>query len=185
MLPRSSATEGDHACLSLYVMFKVGLTILESKIGGAILKKEGHYMAKASSNDGGESYSGHCLCGAVHYRVTGPLEDPHICHCGMCRRQSGHFVAAAAAKRADFAMTGEDHLSWFDSSDFARRGFCRHCGSILFWDDGSEWVGINMGSLDQPTKLRLERHIFVEDKADYYDIDDDLPRFRGLDQPVT
>jgi hypothetical protein len=103
----------------------------------------------------------------------------------MCRRQSGHFVAGVGAKRADFRMTGEEKLTWYQSSSFARRGFCSACGSILFWDDGSDRIGISMGSLDQPTGLRLARHIFVEDKADYYEIDDSLPKFAGLDTPIN
>ena len=129
-------------------------------------------------------YKGQCLCGAVRYQVEGPLDDPHACHCGMCRRQSGHFVAGVAASRADFSMTGESSLTWYQSSSFARRGFCSACGSMLFWDDGSPRIGINMGSLDQPTGLKLERHIFVEDKADYYQLTDGLPQFIGVDQPA-
>ena len=94
----------------------------------------------------------------------------------MCRRQSGHIVAGATAKKSDFSMTGAAELSWFQSSAMARRGFCRLCGSNLFWDDGGDQMGINMGSLDQPTGLKLERHIYVSDKADYYQIDDGLPQ---------
>jgi len=135
-------------------------------------------------NTGTPTYSGQCLCGAVRYRVSGKLDDPHACHCGMCRRQSGHFVAGVGARRADFSLTAKETLAWYQSSSIARRGFCSACGSVLFWDDGSELIGINMGSLDQPTGLRLERHIFVEDKADYYDIGDGLPEFEGLDRPV-
>jgi hypothetical protein len=33
-----------------------------------------------------------------------------------------------------------------------------------------------MGALDQPTQLKLARHIFVADKGDYYDITDELPQ---------
>ncbi len=131
------------------------------------------------------TYTGQCLCGAIRYRVTGNLDDPHACHCGMCRRQSGHFVAGVDAKRAEFSMTGEDELTWYQSSSFTRRGFCSACGSNLFWDDGSDRIGISMGSLDQPTGLKLERHIFVENKADYYEIDDSLPKFAGLDTPAN
>ena len=75
-------------------------------------------------------------------------------------------------------------MTWYRSSSFARRGFCAACGTILFWDDDSDRIGINMGSLDQPTGLKLQRHIFVEDKADYYEIEDGLPQFTGLDTPV-
>lgn len=136
-------------------------------------------------NTGSPTYTGRCLCGATRYRINGSLDDPHACHCEMCRRQSGHFVAGVGARRADFSMTGGENVTWYQSSPTVRRGFCGACGSVLFWDDGSEHIGINMGSLDQPTGLKLERHIFVEDKADYYEIDDELPRFEGLDRPVS
>lgn len=128
-------------------------------------------------------YHGRCLCGAVRYKVTGPLEDVHACHCGQCLRQSGHFVVGAGAARADFTLLSDKGLKWFQSSDFARRGFCGECGSALFWDDGSARIGINVGSLDQPTGLKLASHIFVDDKADYYEITDTLPKFAGLNQP--
>lgn len=125
--------------------------------------------------------SGRCLCGAVRYEVHGPLTDLHACHCSQCRRQSGHFVVATSAKRSDFHLTAGDSLKWFRSSSFARRGFCSECGSILLWDDDSDEIGITAGSLDQPTGLKLTKHIFVDDKADYYEIEDRLEKFAGAD----
>ena len=130
-------------------------------------------------------YSGRCLCGAVAYEVRGPLSNIHACHCGQCRRQSGHFVASADAKRADFLLTQERGLKWYRSSEWAWRGFCSECGSALFWDNDGDTVGINVGSLDQPTGLALASHIFVDDKADYYEIDDQLPKFASYDRPLT
>ena len=57
------------------------------------------------------------------------------------------------------------------------RGFCRNCGSFLFWQhNDEETISISMGVLDAPTGLKLARHIFVADKGDYYDITDDLPQ---------
>lgn len=129
-------------------------------------------------------YKGQCLCGAVRYEVRGPLSTPHACHCGLCRRQSGHFVVATSAQRADFILREARGLKWYRSSDLAKRGFCGECGSVLFWDDGSDEVSINAGSLDQPTGLTVAKHIFVDDKADYYEIKDGLPQFTGYDEPV-
>ena len=129
--------------------------------------------------------TGRCLCGAVRFEVTGALSEPHACHCGQCRRQSGHYVVATSVQRADFELTRADGLTWYRSSDIARRGFCGRCGSVLFWDDGGDDISINVGSLDQPTGLRLARHIYVDDKADYYDIDDPLPKFAGYDKPLA
>ena len=129
--------------------------------------------------------TGRCLCGAVRFEVVGALSEPHACHCGQCRRQSGHYVVATSARRADFKLIRADGLTWYRSSDIARRGFCGRCGSVLFWDDGGDDISINVGSLDQPTGLKLARHIYVDDKADYYDIDDPLPKFAGYDKPLA
>ena len=98
-------------------------------------------------------YKGGCLCGAIRYEVDGPLTEPHACHCGQCRRQSGHFVVATSAKRSDFRLLSEGPLKWFQSSSLARRGFCDTCGSVLFWDDGGDEMSINVGSLNHPTGL--------------------------------
>ena len=136
------------------------------------------------SNYSGPNYSGQCLCGAVRYEIRGPISDMHACHCGQCRRQSGHYVVGGNAVRADFVLTESRGLKWYRSSAWARRGFCGECGSALFWDDGGDNSGINAGSLDQPTGLALENHIFVDDKADYYDIADSLPKFAGPDRPL-
>ena len=132
---------------------------------------------------GSRVYMGQCLCGAVRYEVRGELYDVHACHCGQCVRQSGHFVVGAGAEREEFHILADETLKWYQSSDFARRGFCSACGSALFWDDGESRMGINAGSLDQPTGLSLAYHIFVDDKPDYYEIADDLPKFAGLDKP--
>ena len=130
-------------------------------------------------------FTGRCLCGAVAYEVNGPMSDAHACHCGQCRRQSGHYVVAASARRSDFRLTEQRGLRWYRSSDFAQRGYCGECGTPLFWDDDGDDMSINAGSLDQPTGLTLIKHIFVDEKADYYEIDDALPKYAGYDRPIA
>ncbi len=73
------------------------------------------------------------MCAAVRYRVTGPLRDVVGCHCSQCRRMTGHFMAATAARLADFALLADTTLRWYAASAEARRGFCAACGSTLFW----------------------------------------------------
>jgi hypothetical protein len=128
--------------------------------------------------------TGGCLCGAVRYRVTGPLRPVVACHCGQCRRTSGHHVAATSALKEDVDVTGA--VTWYASSDAARRGFCPVCGSNLFWErpDGAR-LSIFAGTLDAPTGLRLKGHIFVADKGDYYEISDGLPLAAGADPDLT
>jgi len=136
-------------------------------------------------NNQKKNVSGQCLCGAVCYEISGALSDPHACHCGQCRRQSGHYTATTHVKRADFSLIKERGLKWYRSSEIAERGFCAECGSPLFWDDGGEDVYISVGSLNQPTGLKLATHIFADEKADYYEINDDLPKFAGYDRPLA
>ncbi|MCK5751063.1 MAG: GFA family protein [Oricola sp.] len=128
---------------------------------------------------------GKCLCGAVEFSFSAErIDHPSVCHCGQCRRWSGHQWASLNVPKADFAfIRGEDKVAWFDSSDVARRGFCSACGTSLFWDGhgielGKGKLSVALGALEPPTGLRLEEHIFVADKGDYYDIADGLPQRR-------
>jgi hypothetical protein len=125
----------------------------------------------------GEARSGACLCGRVRFTVTGPLRDVVACHCSQCRRQSGHFWAATNAPHEAIALTGEENLVWYEASEKARRGFCAACGSFLFWQErGSHALSIAAGAFEAPTGLKLVQHIFVDDKGDYYDLEDGLPQ---------
>jgi hypothetical protein len=130
-------------------------------------------MAAASARGG-------CLCGAVRYRVDGPLRPVVACHCSQCRRTSGHYVAASGAAWKDLTIDDEDALTWYRSSPMARRGFCRICGGNLFWAaDGRDDVSIAAGTLDPPTGLSTVLHICIEDRSDYYGIPQGEPVQEG------
>ncbi|MFK7855350.1 MAG: GFA family protein [Granulosicoccus sp.] len=64
----------------------------------------------------------------------------------------------------------------------AERGFCKHCGSFILWREvDSLHTSISAGCLDSPTGLELTSHIYVQDKGDYYKLDDGLPTFGQSD----
>ena len=122
-------------------------------------------------------HRGSCLCGAVTFEVSGELPAPDACHCRNCRKQSGHFFASTDVPKSALVVHGEDCVTWHQSSEKVRRGFCATCGSTLFWDPVfRDWIGVAMGAFDTPTNTRLAVHIFVADKGDYYEIDDGLPQ---------
>lgn len=122
-------------------------------------------------------HRGSCLCGAVRFEVAGDLPPGDACHCTQCRRQSGHYWASTDVPRTALALEGEDKLTWFQSSERVRRGFCSICGSALFWAPiGREKIAIALGAFDSPTGTHLEKHIFVADKGDYYEIGDGVPQ---------
>jgi hypothetical protein len=100
------------------------------------------------------------------------------CHCSQCRKQSGHFYAATSVANDKIVIEGAESITWYEASDFARRGFCKACGSVLFWKPrDQDYISVMAGSFDRPTGLQGECHIFVGDKGDYYSIDDGLLRF--------
>jgi hypothetical protein len=123
---------------------------------------------------------GSCLCGVVKFDVEGSLSPPDACHCSQCRKWTGHYLVCADVSRSKLKIHGSDHLSWFQSSDKVRRGFCATCGSSLFFDpldkEKHNWIGISMGAFDTPTDTDLALHIFVAEKGDYYEITDGLPQ---------
>lgn len=121
----------------------------------------------------GELHRGSCLCGAVRYEVRGPLRSVIGCHCTQCRKQTGHYMAATAAKHEHFKIIKDEALRWYRSSDTVERGFCRVCGSTMFWQGkGRDYVAIAAGSVDGETGLSVAGHIFCGDKGDYYEIKD-------------
>ncbi len=128
--------------------------------------------AQTNKNTGG------CLCGAVRYEIDGPLRKVVYCHCGQCRKTSGHFVAATAVDLEHLHITEDAGLSWFESSDIAKRGFCNRCGSSLFWAPAhNKYMAVMAGAIDTPTGLTSREHIHVDDKSDYYELSDGLPQF--------
>ena len=120
---------------------------------------------------------GRCICGGIEFSVAGPLRDIVYCHCKMCRRTSGHIVAATACAVSQLTISTADHLRWYQSSAQARRGFCDRCGANLFWQPVSgTHVSIMAGAIDDPTSLSGAMHIFVADRGDYYGLNDGLPQ---------
>jgi hypothetical protein len=122
-------------------------------------------------------HKGSCLCGAVSFEVSCELKPPDACHCSRCRKQSGHYWASTDVPRSALTLRGADQLTWYQSSEKVRRGFCATCGAALFWDPiQKDRIGIAMGAFERPTGTHLEMHIFVADKGDYYEIADGRPQ---------
>lgn len=127
---------------------------------------------------------GSCLCGAVRIRLSArPTHPPEACHCSLCRKHSGHVLAAVNVHRDTLTVEGEDLVGWYASSEKVDRGFCTRCGSTLFWRPNLPdypYTAVSMGLFDEPTGMRLAKHTFVAEKGDYYDIADGVPQREGF-----
>ena len=119
--------------------------------------------------------SGSCNCKGVTFTVTDGDQSVSACHCTQCRKQSGHHWASGYTDTSNFQILGD--VSWFESSETAKRGFCPTCGCFLFWKANTEdRMSFSLEAIDGPTGLKLQKHIFVADKGDYYEIADGVPQ---------
>ena len=123
-----------------------------------------------------EKSTGQCLCGAVRFEFDGAPAKVSFCHCKMCRRWCGG--APFASFFAIVRLLAKDSLRWRKSSELVERGFCGECGTPLFWNarSMSGW-SISAGALDDERNLAVGRHIYIDEKPDFYDFVDDAPRF--------
>jgi hypothetical protein len=112
--------------------------------------------------------SGRCLCGAVQFTADEVETDHHACHCGMCRRWSGGtpFFAAPAH---NVVFADPDQLGVYESSEWARRGFCRTCGTTLFYFlKPTQSYMMSVGAFDDQAPFKLARELCIDRKPDGY-----------------
>lgn len=129
----------------------------------------------------GHTVEGHCLCGAVSYKATAVSHDVNVCHCGMCRRWTGGPLMYFDVEGAP-AIEGAESIGVYRSSDTGERGFCKRCGSVLFWKvAGEDRYTFTAGSLDAPSGLILTKEIFIEDKPAFYEFANPTEKLRGSD----
>lgn len=122
--------------------------------------------------------TGGCDCGKVRFQASNLRDAITVCHCGQCRRTSGYLWASTATHPDNLVFLQDAGLTWYASSEFAKRGFCRFCGSSLFYRiNDNPKIGIAVGALDAPEGLHLAKHIYTADCPDYDVIHDTLPRF--------
>ncbi|GLS33021.1 Uncharacterized conserved protein [Mesorhizobium albiziae] len=116
-----------------------------------------------------EPTTGGCQCGAVRYRIDQALENAHICHCRMCQKASGnYFLPLARASKASLTIT-RGEVGWFHSSDVVRRGFCRSCGTPLFFDVvDRDSINVVLGALDEPASVKPEFQCGPDEKMPWF-----------------
>jgi len=126
---------------------------------------------------------GACLCGAIRYRLSGPLRSPRYCHCANCRKFSGASPAAwAMADSARLEVTSRSApVGRFDSGR-GIRCFCSTCGSPVWFEslEHPEIVGIPLGVLEGGEIPAPEMHLWVASKPAWCDIRDDLPQWQTV-----
>lgn len=121
------------------------------------------------------SVTGGCQCGSVRY-AAGALGRASLCHCRMCQRATGNaFAPLVTAEDVRFDGTP----ARFASSDVAERGFCRDCGTPLFYARiGSDELELMVGTLDDPDAVSPALHYGVESRVSWLHLADGLPEYQ-------
>ena len=79
-------------------------------------------------------------------------------------------------------ITGEEYITRYNSSEWAERGFCRECGTNLFYylKDPVTYMcppGLFQGSAD----FVLDHQIFIDEKPDFYNLSQDTKNLTGAE----
>lgn len=125
---------------------------------------------------------GSCLCGGVRFEVAPPFLRANHCHCDRCRKHSGTAVCTQARVRKEQfrLLQGAELIRVYGQGEGAVKAFCLNCGSSLFggeWPDG-EQVSIRLGAFDDDPGIRPQFHTYVDSRAPWDEITDDLPQYR-------
>jgi hypothetical protein len=136
------------------------------------------------SNSNGDLQGG-CTCGAVRYRLGSPPMFVHCCHCRDCQRQTGSaFVINALIETDRIALLAGDPYPVAVPTDSGRphRIFrCPACQCALW----SEYGGVaalrfvRVGTLDQPSGLPPDVHIYTRSKLPWVALPEGVPAFEA------
>lgn len=122
---------------------------------------------------------GHCLCGSVTLTVPDHTEID-VCHCDMCRRWAGGPAFVIGCQASDLVIEGREHISDYSSSDWADRGFCKHCGTHLYYRMKTDhYHTIGAGLFPEASGMTVTKQIFIDEKPAYYDLANDTPVMTG------
>ncbi|TWX50601.1 GFA family protein [Colwellia hornerae] len=130
-------------------------------------------------------YFGQCLCGTINLKISGAISDIIHCHCSLCRKNSGSaFATNGFINAADFEITsGEDFLTTFAFKPGRNSHFCSKCGSPVFSSNEQDptRLRLRLGIIDSDISARPSSHNFVTAKANWEDLDANLPRYDGFE----
>lgn len=132
-----------------------------------------------------DSLDGGCACGALRYRMHSAPMFVHCCHCKDCQRQTGTAFVLNALIEADRVelLSGDPQPSAMptDSGKPHRVFRCSDCGTAVW----SEYGGVEklrfvrIGTLDDPTALPPDVHIYIRSKLPWVTLPEGVPTFES------
>lgn len=115
-----------------------------------------------------ENQTGQCLCSSVSFKAAKVSSNLGVCHCNSCRRWGGGPLFALDCG-SEVAFDNSEHIGTYRSSDWAQRGFCKQCGSHLFYQliHNKQYI-MPAGLFDLDDKINFDHQVFIDEKPNYY-----------------
>ena len=119
----------------------------------------------------GETFDGHCTCGAIRYRMASRPMFVHCCHCRWCQRETGASFALNAMIETDRLVLLQGVPEMVDTPSNSGRGQkiarCPTC-RVALWSHyagaGDKIAFVRVGTLEAPDRLPPDIHIFTASK---------------------
>ena len=125
--------------------------------------------------------NGKCLCGKVEITANTLSTNVGACHCKMCQKWSGGPFLTVDGKQ-DLSVNGEENITAYNSSEWAQRAFCKHCGTHLYYRLKQTGQTIfSSGLFDTVADLKFDHQIFTDEKPDWYDFANDTHNMTGAE----
>ncbi|MBT8142862.1 MAG: GFA family protein [Gammaproteobacteria bacterium] len=125
---------------------------------------------------------GSCFCGEVSFEIKLNKIEAYHCHCSICRKVTGSKFNTAFTLDADsFVWTGKtDGIKRFQKNGQGFSNyFCSSCGCTVPNRYKDKYFWVPAGLMADDSSIELVRHIFVESRATWDEIIDDLPQYEG------
>lgn len=135
--------------------------------------------------------TGHCLCGAVSYRVLGEPIVARVCWCHDCQHLAANGTVNMVVPTSALTIAGvlSEYTSKADSGNDLSRRFCQVCGSHLFGNSSArpQFTVVRVGTLDDPSSVRPSMNIWTASAPTWACLDSTLERFeqQPLPPPAT
>jgi len=125
---------------------------------------------------------GGCSCGAIRYRLTSEPLVTHCCHCLNCQRQTGSaFVInlLIEANRVELLAGTPQAVDVPRDDGSSQQVFrCPTCQVAVFSNYGRPEVRfVRGGTLDDPTAVAPDIHIYTRSKVDWVKLPESVPAF--------
>jgi hypothetical protein len=125
---------------------------------------------------------GGCACGEVRYRLTSDPLFVHCCHCLNCQRQTGSAFVINLLIEADRAelLAGNPQPVDAPRDDGSKQRIfrCPTCQVAVFSEYGwPELLFVRGGTLDRPSEVTPDVHIFTRTKLPWITLPDSVPAF--------